>query len=233
MIARLYRFALAFLLLGIALAGLLFAWRFATGGVEAVFPSGDVAGDPAFRLLFGVPAAVAFLCVLAAKAGEGIAFLYAAYQEGRAIFVHRILAPREAALGARIQRLERLLGTIDVRDGILHARGLVVSDAGGAPLLTLGVTDHGATLLTVTSGKGEASVTAVVHEHGCAIDLRDPEQRLRFRAATKGEQVWIALNDREEEPRAGFVLEGTQPNLLLVRSREADPEGETEEPGYH
>lgn len=180
------------------------------------------------------PSLVMFAALTAATTiGRWLAPLVASYHEGRALFVHRIVAGRDRLLLERITRLESLLAHTAVRDGVLHARGLEIEDAEGAPILTVEKSDRGVTTLTVGGESRRTAAALVVTERGAAIELRDGAGRLRFRAAVNRDDVWATLHNAKEDPRAGFIVAGGIPRLLLdepVGKNTRGGDGQT--PGY-
>lgn len=166
-------------------------------------------------ILFWPSVVVSVTLMLLLSIGRWLAPIVASYHEGRALFVHRIVAGREHLLLERIHRLERLLAHTAVRDGVLHARGLEITDEAGAPLLTVAKSDRGATVLTVGGECRRTAACLIVTETGASLDLHDDVGRLRLRAAVNRNDVWVTLSDAKLDPRAGFLVVGGEPKLLL------------------
>ncbi len=213
------------------LVGIL-AWKLLREGIDPVFGERGLVLETWERAVVTVPIGLLVLWLVATRLQEGWRFLAGSYHEGRTLFVERIFAAREAPLLGRVARLERQLAGIGMRDGVLHARGLEITDAQGAPILTVGKTEHGATMLTVGGEARGTAASLVVNEQGSCIDLRDAAGRLRVRAAVSRDDVWLTLQDAEEEPRAGFLVKAGSPRLLLHDPSGPDATGGPASPGY-
>lgn len=182
--------------------------------------------------LFWTAVAAMSLCTVFRGIAHWLAPIIASYHEGRALFVRRILAHREVALLERIARLERVLARTADRDGVLHARGLEITDAEGAPILVAAKDEHGVTRVTVGGEAGGTAASIIVKERGCGFEMRDEAGRLRIRTAVHRGDAWLTVFDAKEEPRAGFLVTADGPRLLLDRPTISRARDGVVTPGY-
>ena len=212
--------------------GLILAWKILREGFDSVLAGDRLVLEPWERTVICVPLALVLLASLAVRLYEGWRFLVDSHHEGRTIFVQRILSAREACLVERIEHLERQLTDLAMCDGVLRARGLEITDAHDAPILTVGKTERGATTLTLGGAARGTAASLVVSEHGSCVELRDTAGRLRFRAAVLRDDVWLTLQDAKEEPRAGFLVKAGSARILLPDPAAPNASGGTAPPGY-
>ncbi len=232
MVQRLELAAAISLVASVLFATLLFA-AFLVRAAHAQWTGAPIPGRPEWAdttLLVAFCVAGAFQLLLVV--GRCLAAFVEAYHEGRAIFVRRILAPREEALLERIARLERALARTADRDGVLHARGLEITDAEGAPILVAAKDEHGVTRVTVGGEAGGTAASIFVKERGCGFEMRDEAGRLRIRTAVHRGDAWLTVFDAKEEPRAGFLVTADGPRLLLDRTASPRAGGGAATPGY-
>lgn len=212
--------------------GVIVAWKLLREGMGPVLAGDGLVLETWERTVVTAPLALIAISLLAIWVHEGWRFLADSYHEGRRIFVERIIAAREARLLGRIALLERQLAGIGLRDGVLRARGLEITDAQAAPILSVGKTERGATMLTVGGEARGTAASLVVNEEGACIELRDAAGRLRFRAAVRRDDVWLTLQDAKEEPRAGFLVAAGSPRMLFHDPAGPDATRGAAAPGY-